>query len=136
MYFDKVRIPGIATDMKVIVSMVFSRGLAENVSCKIGKLVAAQCIMTPRDNEAARGLGMGVVGRQQNVRYFDARTNRPAMTALATVLGGGWLEIDQKERQKKSRKWLHRSACFLKQSRVGGPAAICQELVSCLWGSG
>lgn len=43
--------------------------------------------------------------REKDVRYFDARTNRPAMVALATVLGAGLLEVDQEEQLG------HRSAC-------------------------
>lgn len=58
-YFDEIRIPSIATDMEVIVSVVLSRGLAENVSYKIGQVSRRAMHHEPLAQRGCQEGGMG-----------------------------------------------------------------------------
>ena len=60
-YLHQIRVPRIATDMKIIIARFLPRRLAKDVSWK------------------AISLRSYLLGGRRSLRYFDARTKRPAM---------------------------------------------------------
>lgn len=83
-YLDEVGVPSIATDVKVVVAELLSRRLAKDVSCW-GQPWSASCQWTAARLRDGTRDGRRTGGRRpesspdSDLRYFDARTKRPAI---------------------------------------------------------
>ncbi len=94
-YLDQIGVPGIATDVKVIVGRFLPRRLPKYVSLM---LMSARRV---------RDQGLGAGGGREVIRYFDARTKRPAIRAHAQVV---WLRclswaIARERRAEGASRW-------------------------------
>lgn len=74
-YLYEIRVPGISADMEVIVAKLFARRLSKDVSCGVWWSMSAQLPLAGARCAAQHHLATA----SSNSRYFDARTNRPAM---------------------------------------------------------
>lgn len=71
-HLHQVRVPSIATNMQIVVARFFPGGLSKNVSC------------------CRRQLALVLYWGKGSLRYFDARTKRPAIRAELRVDKRQW----------------------------------------------